>query len=291
MKAWRWWVSCCARRSDPFVLALVRILVCVTIVGDLLRGAWLGLLPWLWRPFSEGGLSTVQSPYALIDNIAPVHGGPVLVGVTVAALSLAALGVATRPAMVVGLVAYSQLGHLYPPGDRAVDRLLRTVLLILLFSGSHLCLSLQRRLRGQPVVRSAPAWPGELIVFVLVLVYLSAGIHKLGSSLSWLTLDGRPMLHRILTNPLSSRLSVAFADAWMPVIRLLSMGTIVLECSAFLLWTRLRPWWALGGVAMHIGIAATMHLGAFSFGMLALYPVLFAPWILARRSTTHGGSG
>ena len=34
--------------------------------------------------------------------------------------------------------------------------------------------------------------------------------------------------------------------------------------------------WAPLGVFMHLGIASTMELGMFSFGMLALYPVFFA---------------
>lgn len=278
---WARWVAWCAREQDALPLALVRVGIALVIVWDLLWGAWLGLLPWLWRPFSHGGLSLVQSSVAIIDDIAPVSGGPALVGVTLAAMACVALGIATRPAMLVGLLAYSQLGHLYPPGDRAVDRLMRTALLVLLFSGSHLRLSLQRRLRGERGPASAPAWPADLLVFILVMVYLSAGIHKLGSSMSWLSLSGRPMLHRILTDPLSARVTVETADAWMPLVRVLSIGTIVLECSAVLLWTRLRPWWALGGAAMHLGIAATMNLGAFSFGMLAFYPLLFAPWILA----------
>jgi len=283
MRLWSWWLSTSSRETDPLPLALVRIGIAVVIAGDLLRGAWLGLVPWLWRPFSHGGLSTFQSPYAIIDNIAPLSGGPALVVVTIVAMAFVAAGVLTRPAMLVGLLAYSQLGHLYPPGDRAVDRLMRTGLLILLFSGSHLRLSLQRRLQGKPPVTAIPAWPADMMVFILVLVYLSAGIHKLGSSMSWVSFSGRPMLHRILTNPLAARVPRDLADQGMGLLHFLGFSTVALECSAVLLLTRLRPWWALGGVGLHLGIAATMNLGAFSFGMLAFYPLLFSAWLAGRQ--------
>ena len=37
-------------------------------------------------------------------------------------------------------------------------------------------------------------------------------------------------------------------------------------------------WWAIFGALLHVGLALTMELGMFPFGMLALYPVLFGPW-------------
>jgi hypothetical protein len=36
------------------------------------------------------------------------------------------------------------------------------------------------------------------------------------------------------------------------------------------------------GVAFHLGIAATLRLGIFPFGMLAIYPVLFHPYEIER---------
>ena len=45
----------------------------------------------------------------------------------------------TMVLIVFGALAYAQLGHLYPPGDRAIDRILRTALLILLQFAAALC--------------------------------------------------------------------------------------------------------------------------------------------------------
>lgn len=280
-RLWRWWVERCKRRTDPLPLAMTRVLVCAVIVIDLLRGWALGLAPWMWRPYENGGLSTFRSPFAIIDDIDPVNGGPALMWVSIVSLTFSALGVATRPALLVGLLAYSQIGHLYPPGDRGVDRLLRTVMLILLFSGAHKRLSLVRWWRSEPRVTEVPAWPADLIAFILVLVYLSAGFHKVGANPRWIVPSNNPPLFKILTDPLAAWLQ---PDNWDHVLWLFQMGswyTILLECSAFLILTRWRPYWAVGGAAMHLGIATFMVLGMFSWGMLSLYPVLFAPWIIA----------
>ena len=48
----------------------------------------------------------------------------------------------------------------------------------------------------------------------------------------------------------------------------------------FLLLTRWSKWWGLLGFSMHVGIALTMKLGIFSWGMMALYVVVFADWWL-----------
>ncbi|MEL6349766.1 MAG: HTTM domain-containing protein [Myxococcota bacterium] len=282
MRLWRWWVARCSAMTDPLPLALTRVLVCATIVLDLLRGWALGLSPWLWRTFDDGGLSTFQGERAFIDDLDPAHGGLVTMWIVIGALTSAALGVATRPMMGVGLVAYAQLGHLYPPGDRAIDRLLRTVLLILLFSGAHQRLSLVRWWKQAAPIAQIRRWPVDLIVFILVLVYTSAGLHKVFSTLGWIGPIGLPPVYRIVTDPMVGYLQ---PDRWawaMPLFRLGGMFTILIECSAFLLWTRWKPYWALGGAALHLGIAMTMVLGMFSWGMLALYPLLFAPWIVDR---------
>ena len=270
------------RQTDPLPLALVRILAPLCIVVDLLEAARLGLVTAYWRPASAGGLSRFSGEYAVIDDLSPLWGGPVTWLVTVIAMLLVAAGVAVRPALVVGVVAYAQLGHLYPPGDRAIDRLLRTVLLILIFSGAHRRLSVWQLLRKIPPAVSIPAWPADLIRFVLVLMYLGAGLHKIGSTAGWIDPTQPSPIYRILTDPLSGRLDpVAFED-WQGVAYALSVGTVLLELTPLLLLTRLAPYWAMCGVLMHLGIAATMHLGMFSWGMLSLYPLLFSAWIVRR---------
>ena len=267
---WSAWRAYALREVDPRPLAATRIAVCVAWLVDLLALAPLGLVHDVFRPRVAGGFTDRSDPLAILDDLSPTWGGPAAWLVAVCGLALGAVGVAARPALVVACVALAQLGHLYPPGDRAIDRLLRTVLLLLAASGSHRAFALGRRAPPGRV----PAWPADTIRVLVVGVYLASGAGKLLEQPHWLARNGTPVLYRILTDPLNAQLDPV-ATAWaLPVYRALGWGTIALELTAPLLFTRHARTWLAFGAAMHLGIAATMDLGLFSWGMLALYPVL-----------------
>jgi hypothetical protein len=186
--------------------------------------------------------------------------------------------------MLLGVLAYAQLGHLFPPGDRAIDRVLRCVLLLLLFTNAHRRLSLGNLLRKRAAVLTMPGWADDVLRLFLVIVYMAAGTAKLMQQPHWLGASGRPVLYRVVTDPLAGRLD---PEAWESMSALFFVGgwgTIALELSALLLFTRVAPYWALVGATMHVGIAFTMELGMFSWGMLSLYPVLLAPLVTRWRS-------
>jgi hypothetical protein len=269
-RLWTRWVDHCGRLEDSRALGLVRIGVAACILLDLLRVAWLGLVPQLFRLYSDGGINKHVDSALVVDAWLGIHTGPVLFGLTVLCMLLVMLGRWTVPAILIGVLAYAQLGHLYPPGDRGIDRILRTTLLILMFSQSHRRISLDPR----PMAIRMSAWPKDLIRFLLVMVYLSAGTSKLMTTMAWVEVRPWPVLYRIMTDPLSGHISPEAALWAMPLFHLGSWATVLLECSSPLLLTRWRRHWALLGVGMHLGIAATMELGMFSWGMLALYPVL-----------------
>lgn len=283
-RLWSWWVARCERPVDIRPLALVRIGAAMVIILDLLRVAQLGLVNDLFRPYAAGGLSQVQdSAYIVGRWLSPELGGPVLFGLSLLCLALVALGLAARPAMFIGVLAYAQLGHLYPPGDRAIDRLLRTVLLILVFSDSHRRYSVA----GGPRLDQTRGWTEDLIKSVLVIVYMSAGISKVLQQPGWLSWSGMPVLYRVMTDPLAAHVDPDWGMNHWGLLRFLGWGTVLMESSAPLLFTRFAPYWAVAGVGMHLGIALTMDLGMFSYGMLAMYPLLLWPWIsrwLARRA-------
>lgn len=265
--AWERWVRFTDRRIDARPLILVRVFVPLCVFGDLLdlviRGAASAVL--VSRPL--GGVNDTHSPQLWFDPDTWWVGPFLWLGCMVT-MPLISLGIWTRPAIVAGLVFTSQFGHLFQPGDRGIDRLLRTALLILLFSEVT---------RKRPPAR-VRAWPVDLIVFLLVLVYLAAGFAKVGGSEGWFYLGLQPELYRILADPLAGRLDADFWVAWPLPFRVGSWATMVLEMTPFLLLSRFRPYWALFGAFMHLGIAAWMHLGMFSYGMLAFYPLLFSPW-------------
>ncbi len=275
MKLWSYWVERCERQMDPRPLALLRILFPLCILLDLIRIAQLGLLPHLFRTYEDGGISKIQHQSLFITDWLGPNAGLYALGITAICMALIMVGVWTRPAILLGVSAYAQVGHLFPPGDRGIDRLLRTALLILLFSGAHKCWTLRKQQRPLQI----PAWPADLIKFVLVLMYMSAGIAKLIQQPEWLSLTAEPPVLRIMTDPLSAHLDPVFWSQWPWLFRIGSWGTIVLEVTAPLLMTRFCRHWAALGLGLHIGIALTMELGMFAWGMLAFYPLLLEPWL------------
>lgn len=277
MSLWRRWVARCEREEDARPLALVRIFVAAALIGDLLQVARLRLVDDLFRPAAAGGIGADPEPDFLLDDLlGAAWAGPVAWATSLVALLFVGLGVRVRAAIVIGALAHAQLGHAFPPGDRAIDRLLRTALLLLLLSEAHRRFSLT----DGPTVERIAAWPADLLRWILVLVYLSSGVAKLMAEPAWLAARGTPVLYRLMTDPLGSWLDPVAAEPYAPVFRFLGWCTILVECSSPLILTRWAPYWALFAAPIHLGIAATMKLGMFSWGMLALYPVLLAPWIV-----------
>jgi hypothetical protein len=280
-KVWAWWMSYTDRKMDPGPLVAVRILVCGAIGLDLLRMVQLGLFSDVFSPFSLGGLSLIQDPHWVLGAWMGESASAIALAVTLMCMGLAGLGLWMRPAILIGVLAYAQLGHLFPPGDRAIDRLLRSVLLVLMFSAADQMWS-PRRPNSTPV----PAWPADLIRYMVVLVYLSAGLGKLIQQPGWLSLTADPPLMRILIDPLAGNLDPSMWAGHPWLFRLGGFVTIAFELASPLLLTRHGPKLALLGFVMHLSIAFTMNLGMFSWGMLAIYPLFLTPFILQPQAQT-----
>lgn len=277
MRIWRWWAAEVDRERDVRPLALLRILAPGCVLIDLLHATAIGMNPWYFRTAAHGGLGATPSEAYLLGE--PL-GALFAWGGTVGCMALASLGIATRPALLAGALLYAQLGHLYPPGDRGIDRILRTVLLILAFSGVHQRWSVQNWFFQEPIVEKVAGWPFLLIRWLLVLVYVSAGVAKLIDEPTWLSWSAPfPPLYRLLGDPLSSDVDPRWLAGWIPLMRVGSAYTIVVELAAVLILTRWRKFWAIPGAFIHVGIASTMVLGMFSYGMLALYCVLVDDWL------------
>ena len=279
LNLWQWWVDRRSRPYDNRLLALTRILMAVCVLGDLASLAWVGLVPDYFVLHEHGGLSIFAGSGYWFASLGPAV-GPVLYGVTAVCMTLVAVGLWVRPATLLGVLAYAQLGALNPAGDRAVDRVIRTALLLLMFSQAHRCYALANRLRGLAPVRETTAWVADVLRWLLVLIYLSAGFAKFGTG-GWFMPQGDPHLFRIMTSPLDARLDpdLPIFRRLMPLFHMGGWATMALELGAPVMLTRWAPWWAAVGLVMHLGIAVMMKLGMFSWGMLALYPILFGPWL------------
>lgn len=165
------------------------------------------------------------------------------------------------------------------------DALLRHALLFLAMTPAGAAWSLDQRRtdRANAFVhfpRAAP-WGLRLLQLQLSFVYLFSTISKL---------LGEPWLR-----------GTALADAWrigdiarfgVPMwlydsafaIALFTYATLVIEAAlAFLLWNRrLRPYVALAGVLLHIGIEITMSVGFFSLVSVTLYLAFVEPSTVER---------
>ncbi len=278
---WSRWVAAVSAPVDARILGLIRILLAACVVVDLLLAGGLGLVDILWVPYEQGGLSKVQDPSLWVDDFLGESTGVVLYGLSVASMALVALGIGGRPVQLFAILCYAQLGHLYPPGDRGVDRVIRTGLFLLLFSKAHQSLSLGRRLRGKPQVQTVSSAVPWMLRILLANIYLSAGIAKLMTTDAWLQWKAWPVLYRVLSDPMAAKLDPLVADDFMWVWNLGAYFTIALELSAPLLLTRWSKYWAAVGLGLHLGIASMMHLGMFAWGMMSLYPVLMIPWMTA----------
>ena len=280
IRLWRWWVRRSNRPVDVRPLALTRISLALVVVVDLLWLARAGMVSRVFSLFEHGGLAGFHRPaYWLLD--AGPYGGIALYGVTIACMLCIALGIRVRIATLIGVLAYAQLGHLFPTGDRAVDRMVRTVLLLLLFSDAHRCYSLENVLFKRLRKSTTAGWVVDIFHLFLGIVYMSAGFTKLGFA-GWFSTSGPPELYKIMTDPMAARMdpnNPTLRTLW-PLFRVSGMVTVIWEVCSPLLLTRWAHIYGIVGIAMHIGIAIGMKLGMFSYGMLSLYPVVMAPWLI-----------
>jgi SAM-dependent methyltransferase/uncharacterized membrane protein YphA (DoxX/SURF4 family) len=307
-RLWREWALLLDRREAPTSLALTRILVAAAVLGDLLHVLYLDLVAAVWAPPPAGtGYASIWDPHPpfMIRWFGPgLDTSELVFWLAVGSAVMLLLGAATRVSAIVLALMLAQLGHMAPEGDRGIDFLLRIAVVILALSGSHARFSVDawiRRRIGRPMPELVPAWPRYLLFAQLVWMYFSAG-HNKGDP-AWGPLGGFSALANILSDPHFARFDAGWIPWMMPVLALATMTTMLFELSSPLLpiltwWhatpdrpgrlrrignrLRLRWLWIATGVLFHVGIALTLRLGVFPWGMLAIYPVLFRPDELSR---------
>ena len=145
----------------------------------------------------------------------------------------------------------------------------------------------------------------------LAWVYFSAAHNRSGRA--WWPWGGFGAVSQILGDPHVSRFAPGFAAKLTPLPQIATALTMLFEMSApvmilvtfldrhpehggrvgaFVRRFHVRWLWLTLGVCLHLGIALSMRLGVFPFGILALYPVLLHPeeleravhWLRARLS-------
>lgn len=228
--------------------------------------------PYAIELYSRDGRPMSMFPGTLFEPIAPGAAATVLLHTAlVGCLASATIGWNTRLSLLASAVLATWLGLLDLPGTYkkySVIALHLTVLLALADSGGVWSVDAWVRRKAGGAVRPCFVWPRRLMQIFLCSVYLGAAVTKLrlpefaaGEVLEFSLLDdlwgGRPLGHRLLSHP--------------ALLQAASVGTILFELwFPVLVWVRRlrRPMLALAAL-FHLSLQLTMHLGLFSWVMLA----------------------
>ncbi|RYZ03062.1 MAG: hypothetical protein EOO73_29540 [Myxococcales bacterium] len=296
------WTRFWDQREAPTSLWLCRVLVSLVVAADLLQAWSLDLVPAVWAapPDGLGWGVTGDAPPWSVSWFGP--SSEVVVGVWGLALLTSVtfgIGFATRVSGFLLALLLAELARCAPNGDRGVDVLLRVAIPILALSGSHARWSVDagiRRWRGRAPVQQVTAWPRYLLFAQLVWMYNSAAQNRYDSA--WWPTGHFSALGTLLCDPHFARFDSGWVAALYPLTQVATASTMSFEGGSplLLLWTwldrapkrggglgqwvrrfKVRWLWLAFGVALHLGIALTMRLGIFSFGVLALYPAFVHP--------------
>ncbi len=301
--AWAWWRDLWAGTEPPHILAILRILVSAVLLSDLYQVWRLHLIVPLWGPGDPGGFGNPDHQENVIELYrwfpADAHTARHAFAVLVVSLICVMVGWLAQPACLVAVLVYAQFAQVLPEADRGIDMMLRNVLLLLAFVPTGRFWGLDARIFG-PLDR-VPAWPRRLLILQIAAMYFLAGIQK--TAVAWWPWGGYSALFIVLQDPAVARFPFQWLRPYYPITQLASAVTMAFECVAFLVplvylyratrtksgWLRAQfnrldilRWWLPFGVALHLGIAATMQIGIFPWAMLGLYPAFFHPDELLR---------
>ena len=326
MSAWREraargaqpWVEFWDEREAPTSLWLCRVCVSLAVMADLLQAWLLDVVPGAWAAPPDGlgwGVASGSPPWAM-----SLFGPSTRVvwwewGASLLLAFMFALGLCTRLSGLLLALLLADLSRFVQTGE-GVDVLLRIAIVILVLSGSHARWSVDawiRQKRGKAPVGQVTAWPRYLLFAQLVWMYNSAAQNRYDPA--WWPSGHFAALGTLLCDPHYARFDAGWVAAVYPLTQIATATTMTFEAGSplLLVWTwldrapksggwlgrqvrrfKLRWWWLGLGAALHLGIALSMRLGIFSFGVLALYPALLHPDELAaagRWFRPLGGAG
>jgi hypothetical protein len=303
------WIELWDEREPPSVLAAIRIGLALVMLFDLVSVGAHGIQTWLWAPAEAGGISGWDAadvpPFYRIFPESAGSAHWLWLGLVVSLLCVGA-GIFTRSAALVHVWLSAQAALINNPADRAIDRVVRIMLLILALSAAGRCWSLEAKLRtgrwrGDGAL--APAWPRYLILGQLVIVYCGAGLGKGGTY--WYPWGGYRALFLTLQDPIFAAADFSWlAQPWpyrltqlaTALTHLWELAAPLVLVAAYCRRTRERPgrlrrWlqtlpvrnaYVAVGVVFHLSLACTLRLGIFPFAMLACFPAFFRPDELER---------
>ena len=275
-RAWdRWWFDTC----DPRVLASLRI-------------SWGLLLLWLYAPmwgelewmFAEGGTYPMEardadmqgyrvSLYSLLD-LTTLGEVQALFGFTLLVFVLVTVGLGSRVVVPLAwLLVISMINRnaVWTDGSDAMMRVFGFYLMLMPTGRTWSLDALIRRRAGWKPLPPPSTWALRLFQLQVCVLYVKTGVIKALDS-RWQ--DGVAVFHA-LSNAAYWRFPMeeflqSEAFHWWTVAA--TYGTLVFEILFPLVFLRrLRRWWLLAGVCLHMGIFVFLNIGGFSEAILWTY--------------------
>ncbi|MGB5810357.1 MAG: HTTM domain-containing protein [Polyangiales bacterium] len=297
---WVFWVTLFDRKESATTWALYRIAVaaCVLLSLGLIRGA--GMLDILWVSKPYGGYLTLGEVPMLWFHLGPatvttVHA---LWAVAIVGAVALLLGVGGRVTAFCTLQAYLALTRLNHDTIGGHDCLISNALWLLVLCDGSKTLSLGCWWRTRRFTSNAriSAWPRYMAVFQLVVVYTWTGLQKV--SPTWFAVGDFSALYYVFQDPTWRRYNLSWTAFVYPLTQLGTIVTWFFEAGAWLLlpffyyrytrdrggrlralfnrWDIRKPFTDIG-VALHLGIAILLDVGAFSWITLSYYFCLWGP--------------
>lgn len=182
----------------------------------------------------------------------------------------------------VGLVAQTHWNDL--PLSSA-HQVMTVLLFCLLWANTGTVWALDAR-DGQSPLRQA-AWPLWLMRCQVAIVYLSSGLFKL----SYPTWRDGTAVHWALNLNAFHRFPWPLPPSLAPLEVFLTWATLLFELGfwVLILFRRTRVLALVAGIALHVGLFATLELGPFSLLMIASYICYLDPERVGRRFRSSAG--
>jgi hypothetical protein len=204
-------------------------------------------------------------------------------------LTIASLGLLTRPLLVASAIAFvayegTNLGFTKPlDSDYAyhMTNLAPFFMLIMAIAPGIDRHTIVTTLRGRNEPTLLPEWPRKAMIGMIAFAYFGAGYCRVMES--WLWADGYTLQYYLLDKAIRWDLAIGFwlAQHWFACV-VFSVMTMLLELGypIVLVFSRLKIPFIIGGLMMHVGILITMNINFLFFFGYNYFAFLEWPWLM-----------
>lgn len=297
---WRAWIELTSVREVGTTLAVFRIALGLVILYSVLSVMAAGLVEVMWVDAAYGGLQTLDTPHWLVSLLGgrTVSTAWTLGGASLVVGALLVLGYGGRVTAFATLMIYSATIDTKYTLTGGYDAMIVNALWLVVLADSTATLSLdcRRRTGAWQSDRLVAAWPRYLLIFQLIVVYGTTGLHK--ASPVWTPGGSHSALYWVFQDPTWRRWDMDWTASMYWLTQVATAVTWWWEVLApLLLWVywlrhtperggRLRAFihkydprilFAAIGIALHLSILVSVDVGPFSWISLAYYLCMIPP--------------